>query len=217
MLKLPLITIINQKNSNINRYYSMQKKNPLYLHFTFLIPVIITICLIAVAFSLVIIYSDTEKNSNIIQNAISLTSLIVTGITLVFLYLTLKQQQGQIDDNKSDVEYNRVLDFVYRQLEISERVKNLKGYNYIYVIKLIETNDIEYLKIHEEYILPLIDKILGEVEIYLFTIGNAKLDVVKKQHLMFIVIRNFLDDNRQIIKTIDDLQKSHTYSLKIFN
>ncbi|WP_166334598.1 hypothetical protein [Sphingobacterium chungjuense] len=52
------------------------------------------------------------------SNAISFTALIATAVSIIFLYANFIQQQKQIDDQKKDTEYNRVLDVVYRQLDL---------------------------------------------------------------------------------------------------
>jgi|GEM_PF-6645218 len=117
----------------------MTKKKTPNIEFSYLIPAIIAICLIAVAISIIIIYTDSEKNSNIIQNAISLSTLILTGITLVFLYLTLNQQQEQIDSNKSDVEFNRVLDLIYKNVEYTKKDFDILSEATLYVDSSIQS------------------------------------------------------------------------------
>lgn len=55
------------------------------------------------------------------SNAIGFTGLIATAASIIFLYANFIQQQKQIDDQKRDVEYNRLIDLVYRQLDFSKR------------------------------------------------------------------------------------------------
>lgn len=54
--------------------------------------------------------------------------IFITLVTAVFLYKTLRSQQEQItiqkdeiERNSRDVEFNRILDLIYRQLEISNK------------------------------------------------------------------------------------------------
>ncbi len=180
----------------------MKQKKPIYLHYSFLIPVIIAICLIAVALSLVIIYSDTEKNSNIIQNAISLSTLIVTGITLVFLYLTLNQQQEQINDNKSNVEFNRVLDITFKQVEFIKINLSTTHFTETYqklYISLIVENYMINKRILEDITFRLDSNILFESlekELKIFTpliLENKILSLEQKVLLGKIIGNNILE------------------------
>ncbi|WP_185216316.1 hypothetical protein [Sphingobacterium mizutaii] len=168
----------------------MKKKNLYHIDYYYLIPLIIAICLIAVGFSVLIIYTDSQKNSNIIQNAISLSTLLVTGITLVFLYLTLKQQQKQIDNNKSDVDINRNLDLIYKQLEYSSKILIKDDKVFLDSFHSIKSWSKKNYIINMKAIGSIVKNIYSEFMFYKNIIENGFLEFEDRRFLMQIIIKN---------------------------
>lgn len=102
-----------------------KKSIPFYKEKSFIYPVVIFLVIIFFTICTIIVSMKTELSLSIIQNLISFFALIITGITLFFLYKTLKQQQEQIDDNKKDSEFNRALDIINNSKSIE--VQHFKG------------------------------------------------------------------------------------------
>lgn len=110
------------------------ENNKFYQRSYFLIPVIVALIMIGFGFGIIFLKTESENFSNIIANSISLITLIVTGVSIYFLYRTLdsqniqlKSHQKQITSNKYDLEYNRVIDVVYRQMQLDlETYQRLK-------------------------------------------------------------------------------------------
>lgn len=76
---------------------------------------------------------NDNNGYNSINALIALLALLVNIITIFFLYINYKQQQKhinkqeeEINNNRKDIEYNRVLDTVYKQLEFTNN--ELKEY-----------------------------------------------------------------------------------------
>lgn len=70
---------------------------------------------------------DKTSNTDIIEATVAILTLITTIITIYFVYKTYKaqreeinKQDEEIERNRRDTEFNRVLDLVYRQLDKSE-------------------------------------------------------------------------------------------------
>ena len=90
----------------------MKKKEAFYYKLWFFIPAMIGGLISACGFGIWMLFVNNEIGSSVVANSISLVTMIVTGITLVFLYKTLKQQQEQIDKTNQDLEFNRALDII---------------------------------------------------------------------------------------------------------
>ncbi|GGE28108.1 hypothetical protein [Sphingobacterium cellulitidis] len=90
----------------------MKKKEAFYYKLWFFIPAMIGGLISACGFGIWMLFINNEIGSSVVANSISLVTMIVTGITLVFLYKTLKQQQKQIDKTNQDLEFNRALDII---------------------------------------------------------------------------------------------------------
>lgn len=102
-----------------------KKSIPFYKEKSFIYPVVIFLVIIFFTICTIIVSMKTELSLSIIQNLISFFALIITGITLFFLYKTLKQQQEQLDGNKKDSEFNRALDIINNSKSIE--VQHFKG------------------------------------------------------------------------------------------
>ncbi|MEJ5092920.1 hypothetical protein GEO21_22960, partial [Sphingobacterium faecium] len=68
--------------------------------------------------------TDEAVGYNPINSVIAFLALILNILTVIFVYATyqtqrdtIKMQAKQINDDKKDGEFNRVLDIVYKQLE----------------------------------------------------------------------------------------------------
>lgn len=86
-----------------------------------------------------LVYSRAEQQHfNAFEVVTGLSGLIISIVTIYFVFNTydvqlkqIAQQKGQIEDNKKDVEFNRALDMVFRQLEITgNNIKEFKEKNY---------------------------------------------------------------------------------------
>jgi len=104
-----------------------------------LIPVLFV--LFTLAFGIVYILVDKnadEKDYKIFDVVTPLLALIISVIGAVYIYNAYQAQQEQIriqkqeiKDNRKDIEYNRLLDIVFRQLEFSKtELSNLKDVYY---------------------------------------------------------------------------------------
>lgn len=70
---------------------------------------------------------DDNNGYNSINAVIAGFALCVNIITIAFVYATYQKQNEQIDDNKKDIEYNRVLDMIFRQTDLNNvKINRLK-------------------------------------------------------------------------------------------
>ncbi len=172
----------------------MKKKEAFYYKLWFFIPAMIGGLISACGFGIWMLFINNEIGSSVVANSISLVTMIVTGITLVFLYKTLKQQQEQIDKTNQDVEYNRIIDILYKQLEYSKKrlfeTENLSEvikefvYNHRYIFcYVIEEDDLpEFMTLFN---------ILGEdLMIYNDVLQKSNLDDENKKDLIHLIVNN---------------------------
>lgn len=146
---------------------------------------------------------------NSIDASIALMALLVNVITIIFVYATYQKQKEQIDiqreeieDNKKDVEFNRALEIIYRQLEFTRVRFKPENAHYIYTdyeSKLVNLgnkfdydNDIENLYTFKflENLKTLggIDNVLSFLEIEFKLYKNMLEGLEKKQKLKLINI-----------------------------
>ncbi|HAF32597.1 MULTISPECIES: hypothetical protein [Sphingobacterium] len=97
------------------------KKNTFYLYTGLVLLILVLSSIIGFG-----IYSywkdsgiDDDKGYNSINAVIALLSLAFSIITVIFVYATYQSSLTQIKDNNKNVELDRALDNIYRQLEFT--------------------------------------------------------------------------------------------------
>lgn len=143
-------------------------------------------------------------------NGISATIAYIGGIlniiTIIFLYVNYREQKRQNEDQQQDVEFNRAIDLVYKQLEHTLKLKDqfLVGSNKAVYISLVQ-NKVELSHFGSSPLIYLkkegVDEILSyydrEFDIYNSILVSVK-DQIKRRKLSQIVFRNIsihLHDN----------------------
>lgn len=105
-----------------------QSKNFLFKNPFILLLFIIGFLLIAFIISFTILYVENQSGIGNINNAIQFSALILSAITIVSLIINYIQQQNIFNRNLYDIEYNRVIDVLYRQLSVDlEKIKELNN------------------------------------------------------------------------------------------
>lgn len=138
---------------------------------------------------------DDENGYNSINAIIAGFGLLVNFGTIIFVYRTFKLQNKQIDDNKKDVEFNRALDIVYKQLDHSKEKLKFSKYKTLlenlpydnvdeWFNKITEIhNVINILKYETDFYIKLLSKsyLKDEDVEYLFKIYTSNLQVEVKR------------------------------------
>jgi len=118
-------------------------------------------------------------------------------ITIGFLLINYAQQRNQIKTNYQNTELNRVVDIIYRQLELT--IPQIKNKLYLHLYKLFsdfEMNNGERLNSVDEDI-EVFHSLLNtasHIENFLFIINNSSLDVKEREYLRTIVFNNLNKD-----------------------
>lgn len=100
----------------------MDKKPNSYLTLQILAPLAVAVILLVflLAFILFAPNVNTQQGWENVSNSISLVGLIVSAITIIFLFKAYLAQREEIQNNNRNNEFNRILDLVYRQLDHSK-------------------------------------------------------------------------------------------------
>lgn len=146
-----------------------------------------------------------------------LVGLLLTAVASIFVYNTYKVQReqiniqkGEIARNQKDIEFNRILDLFYKQIEYSEKrlninVKLAEEINRFYKGVYIQTKDldIEYtnegIQLLSSY-LKVITHIRRDLEVYHRILISSNLCDDKKKFIVDISIENIYPDLRIITK-----------------
>jgi len=85
---------------------------------------------------------DDAEGYNSINAVISFFTLVFTIVASIFAYLAFDNTKKEFDKNKSDEEFNRAIDLLYRQLEYSKLnwsdARYLEYYNSLYVNLIVD-------------------------------------------------------------------------------
>ncbi len=170
------------------------------------------------------ISNTTEKSTTAdnIQAVVSIITLIVSIVTIYFVYKAYQSQKDQIevqkkeiDENRKDVEFNRALDIVYRQLELSLPLIKNNDYNVFLEIVLSvvnpEKDTIFSLEDLELELYDLLDNIEKHINMFLLTLDNINLDLKDKEYLRKLICTNLNSDFFLFLHNLKG------YSYKIFN
>lgn len=65
--------------------------------------------------------NSNDNYADVIQAVASVFSLYISLGAIYYVYKTYQAQKAEIQRNSRDVEFNRILDLIYRQLEISNK------------------------------------------------------------------------------------------------
>lgn len=169
--------------------------------------------------------STVESTTAIIQAVTSILTLIVTIVTIYFLYKNYNQQQIHIDKTNEDVEFNRILDTVYRQLDLSLPLIKNKDYSVFNKIIIdVESKREDIIHTIEQFELEIYD-LLGNIEkhieLFLIIINNPKLSVEDREYLRILISTNLDNDFFNFLLTLKGFSKDifngeNTYA-KIIN
>ncbi|WP_099369839.1 hypothetical protein [Sphingobacterium sp. 1.A.5] len=176
-------------------------------------------------FSLYYNISNSTKESTTadnIQAVVSIITLIVSIITIYFVYKAYQSQkeqiniqQAEIEDNRKDVEFNRALDIVYRQLEISLPLIKDNDYKVFKDIVIdVETRNEDIIRTLEELEFELYDSLRNiEIHISMFnmTLNNSKVGINDKEFLRILICTNLNSDFFNFLHTL------RGFSSEIFN
>lgn len=210
----------------------MKEKQPLYNRLWFLIPTAIILILLAFIGSIIPmkLSSNTTLDTNIIANAIYLVGLITSAITIIFVYRTYHLQKIQIEESKKDVEYNRVLDMVYKQLEYTK--KSFEEYKTIGLPITNQSNKQrsnksfyeQFKEIAKQTIIPPINStnqiniiklsiitkalynLIPILEVYDHIINESSLENKQKNFLIKLVVDNL---DKELIERVEQIQKAY--------
>lgn len=129
--------------------------------------------------------------------------LLITGIvTIFFLYINydqqrkhIKIQQEEIASNTQDVEFNRLLDIVYRQFEISlPQIKSHSTYRTLNRLmndfNIPDYDRVQEIESYSESILTFLINTQGLINNFLFIIRNSNLELERKNFIRNIICNN---------------------------
>lgn len=185
---------------------------------------IICLLVIILIVNLYLYWKSTVNDNNgynSINALIALLALLVNIITIFFLYFNYQQQQKHINkqedelkNNRNDIEFNRTLDIIYKQLEYSQRKfsllnlsNNLKEFvenltdNRFYSFTFNITLDKELLSVNR-----ILELLIKELELYNKIINSSKLDKDVKDYLIELVVKNIYP---KLDEAIDNLQNKY--------
>lgn len=147
-----------------------------------------------------------------INTSIALMNLVISTITIIYVFKTYETQNQQIKQSKFDADYNRSLDLIYKQYEISKEKmenQNLKGK----IDRFISNNyDSDSLSLSTEYIILEDDFIQSYVQVSHFII--QQLEFIYK-----VLDKSYLEneDKRELAQLIpNNLNSNLVRSLTIF-
>lgn len=160
-----------------------------------------------------------------INNSIALVSLALSTITVIFVYLTYELQNRQMLQNKSDSDYTRALDHIYKQYEISKEKMELQSLKDKISRFISQNNNIGTISLELEYILIEDDFIkvysqvshfiMQELEFVYNVLERSHLEVQDKMRLAQIIPNNlnsnFYDSLVVFCNKVDAYSKSANY------
>ncbi|WP_447767563.1 hypothetical protein [Sphingobacterium faecium] len=156
---------------------------------------------------------DESSGYNSINSVISLLALIINIITIFFVYRAYKSQVMQIEiqkteiiENKEETEYNRILDIIYKQLElnISTFTNEKSNFNKIneYIFHQNKSNILSNLP----EISRLSRLINDEINFYISLINKANLEIHNKKFLFNIIYKNLGNDYIEFLMYIGQFE-----------
>jgi len=133
---------------------------------------------------------DDDKGYNSINAVIALLSLAFTIITVIFVYATYQSSLTQIRDSNKNVELDRALDNIYRQLEFTKQnySNKLEAYSNI-LAKLDDTEESLFFNLHGSR--RFLDDFTSELELFIWIVEKPSLSWDDKSFLLNIVFKNY--------------------------
>lgn len=132
---------------------------------------------------------------------------VLSIITIGFLYINYTQVKDQNDKNNSDIEYNRVIDLVYKQLEFNKErntedlakvntfVKKIAELNDRYSIGSLGNEESEPSKDEKQYILyeflSILNIISKDFTVYNSFLVHTNLKLDFKKNIMELAVNNY--------------------------
>ena len=133
---------------------------------------------------------DDDKGYNSINAVIALLSLAFSIITVIFVYATYQSSLTQIKDNNKNIELDRTLDNIYRQLEFTVQKHSDKHDVYSSILtKLDDTIESLFYNLHGSR--RFLDDYCSELELYIWIVEKPTLSWEDKSFLLNIVFRNY--------------------------
>lgn len=151
--------------------------------------------------------TDEAVGYNPINSVIAFLALILNILTVIFVYATyqtqrdtIKIQKQEIEDNKKDVEFNRALDIVYKQLEHSKErfIITDEDYERLYINQ--KHNDDLFREL--DSLKDLLFWYRNESFFYIRFLNSSPISKSNKTFLIKVFINNIPTRFRKIIQNL---------------
>lgn len=167
----------------------------------------LALLILVIVFGVVYILVDKnadDKDYKIFDVVTPLLALIISVIGSIYVYNAYNAQQEQIkiqkdelERNQKDVELNRQLDLIYRQLELCiPQIKNKEFLRLYNSFSDFNKNDGHRLnEFDEDFDISMYWlNTASYIDNFIYVINSSKLDISEKEYLRTIVINNLNKD-----------------------
>lgn len=152
-------------------------------------------------FSIYILKNSSENLTNIVVASTSIVGLLISILTIIVVYNTYIKQAHEINNNKVNVEYNRLLDITYKQLDISISRLHLTDNESKIINETISFTPsivVDFPRkaniMHNFFF-----RLDTELSIHLNNILHSDLSTAKRLHLLRIVESNIYSNIREFV------------------
>ncbi|WP_254527699.1 MULTISPECIES: hypothetical protein [unclassified Sphingobacterium] len=150
-------------------------------------------------------YLESPTNSLEASNTTIQFILLITGIiTIVFLYINYQQQRNQIkvqqnelESNRKDVEFNRAIDLIYKQLERTKQQLNIGFSDLMDIRSTIKENNFCLVEHHS--LVGITKKFKAEQNIYETILKKSRLDPEDRKFLIRLIYENLFNETKTFI------------------
>lgn len=150
-------------------------------------------------------YLQSPTNSLEASNTTIQFILLITGIiTIVFLFINYQQQrnhikvqQREIESNRKDVEFNRAIDLIYKQLERTKQQLNIGFSDLMDIRRTIKENNFYILEHYS--LVGITKKFEAEQNIYETILTKSTLESEDCKFLINLIYENLFNETKNFI------------------
>lgn len=174
--------------------------------------------LISIALVIILKNVNAGNISEIIQAVTGVFTLLLTLGAVLYAYKAFKEQKRQNDNNEiqikknnEDVEFNRVLDLVYRQLELSLPVIKNKRFDYLsklfYDVEMDDKEIVVDIETFEFELIDYLESVESQIENLIFILEENSLKDKTKIYLKKLICNNLNNDFFYVFLRFEELVK----------
>lgn len=150
---------------------------------------------------------DDENGYNSINAVIALISLAFHIITVMFIYATYQSSLRQNHDSSKNIEYDRALDNIYRQLAYTKQSHLPLLEQYTRLNDGMHNTENLYRNLFR--IRRFLDDFSDDIELYIMIIEKESFTVLEKSFLLNIVFKNYNRAIKELYHKIYSIKVSH--------